>query len=57
MSIELWISRFPLSLNVIVYTHVSLVVFTRILFFLFLVVESTLLRTEHVWMPGRISQA
>ncbi len=41
---------FPLSLNVLVYAHASVGVFTRTPFFLSLLVDSL----EHLWMPDRI---
>jgi hypothetical protein len=60
LSIELWISLFPLSLNVLVYAHVNVGVFTRTPFLPYPVwCHLTLQRMDGATegMPGCISQA
>jgi hypothetical protein len=42
---------------VCVHTHVCVCVFMATPFFLSSLVDSTLQRMEHLWMPGRFSQA
>jgi hypothetical protein len=53
LSIELQISLFPISLNVLVYAHVNVFVFTRNPCFPILsVVDSTLQWMEHLWLDA-----
>jgi hypothetical protein len=55
MSVRITSLFFPFSLNVLVYTHVSVGVFTRTPFYPILLMDSTFQRMEHKWMPGCIS--
>jgi hypothetical protein len=47
----------PFFLNVLVYAHASVGVFTRTPIYLSFLVDSTFLWIENLWMPGCISQA